>query len=281
MFEKLDEINRRPGVFSLYTAEALWADEYRAKQMLGFHLNEHIDVSSRNADFIDASAAWMIDYFDLEAGKSVCDFGCGPGLYTSRLATSAAHVTGLDFSEHSIQHAREQAEINNQKIDYIHANYLEFEPNKEFDLITLIMCDYCALGPSQRKRLLGILHGSLKTGGAILLDVYSMAAFADRTEDSFYEKNQLDHFWSKDDYYCFVNTFKYEDEAVVLDKCSIFGESGETETIYNWLQYFSQSSLSEELSRAGFVVEKLYKDVCGRPFSEQHLEFAIVATKRA
>ncbi|MEM8570434.1 MAG: methyltransferase domain-containing protein [Pseudomonadota bacterium] len=279
MFEKIDEINRKPEVFAVYTAEALWTDEHRSKQMLAFHLNGSIDVSSRNIAFIDASAAWIIDQFDLGPGKSVCDFGCGPGLYTSRLATSGAAVTGLDFSETSLLYACEQAQLSGQKINYVQGNYLEFDRKDRFDLVTMIMCDFCALSPAQRARLLGIFHRCLKEEGALLLDVYSMAAFAERETARFYERNQLNHFWSARDYFCFVNTFKYESEAVVLDKYSIFPETGEAETVYNWLQYFSPESLRDELSAAGFLIDHMYGDVSGAAYAEQSSEFAIAATK--
>jgi SAM-dependent methyltransferase len=277
MYSLLDTINSKPDVFSAYTAGALWADDYRSKQMLGFHLNENVDVSSRSIRFIDQSCKWITDHFDLGTGKSVCDFGCGPGLYASRLAKSGAHVTGLDFSENSIRYARNQAEAAQLDIDYVQVNYLDFHSTDRFDLITMIMCDFCALSPDQRARLLSNFKALLKDGGSILLDVYSMAAFAAREEVRTYEKNQLNHFWHEDDYYCFLNTFKYDDCAVVLDKYSIFPEVGDPETVFNWLQYFSPESLTKELSDAGFLISNFYRDVSGQPFVNQHSEFAVVA----
>lgn len=279
VFEDLQDINARPELFGSYTANALWADAHRSKQMLAFHLNESIDVSSRNIDFIDASSAWMIEHFDLGPGKSVCDFGCGPGLYTSRLAKSGAGVTGLDFSQNSIGYARSQAEAASQDITYIQTDYLKAKLSAQFDLITMIMCDYCALSPDQRKKLLGVFQDCLKDNGAILLDVYSMAAFAERQEASFYEKNQLDHFWFESDYFCFVNTFKYEPDAVVLDKYSLFPERGAAETVYNWLQYFSPESLRAEFLDAGFEIAQVYGDVGGGAYSENDPEFAVVARR--
>ena len=279
MFEKLEEINRKPDVFETYTAESLWTNKYRSKQMLTYHLNKNIDLSSRNIEFIDHSSSWIVDHFQLGPGKSVCDFGCGPGLYASRLAKSGAKVTGLDFSENSIRYAEEQAENSKQEINYIHVNYLEFEPEEQYNLIIMIMCDFCVLSPAQRGILLNKFQECLKDDGAILLDVYSMAAYEAREEYSLYEKNQLSHFWCEDDYYCFVNIFKYDDAAVVLDKYTIFQENGKAETVYNWLQYFSPESLAEELSEAGFTVTQIYKDVAGRPHSEQRSEFAVVITR--
>ncbi len=279
MFRQLEEINARPEVFEIYTAEALWADDHRAEQMLAFHLDETVDVSSRNIEFIDRSSAWITDTFRLGPGKRVCDFGCGPGLYASRLAKSGAQVTGLDFSRNSIRYAREEAERAGQKIDYVHGNYLAFDPTQRYDLIVMIMCDFCALSPVQRQQLLTIFQNCLADDGALLLDVYSMAAYSERAETSFYERNQLNGFWCEEDYYCFVNTFKYDRDAVVLDKYSIFPKSGAPQAVYNWLQYFSPESLTTELSGAGFATKQIYGDVSGRPFTEQNTEFAIVATK--
>ena len=58
MFDKLEKINAKPKPFEFYTAEELWTDEHTSEQMLQFHLNESIDLSSRNHAFIDRSAEW-------------------------------------------------------------------------------------------------------------------------------------------------------------------------------------------------------------------------------
>ena len=92
---------------------------------------------------------------------------------------------------------------------------------KTFDLIIMIMCDYCALSPAQRKIMLEKFKKILKPKGSILLDVYSLNAFDKKEESATYEKNQLFGFWSRNDYYAFVNSFKYNEEKVVLDKYTI------------------------------------------------------------
>ena len=105
MFEELEKINTRPKPFEFNTTSDLWTDEYTSKQMLSFHLNEKVDISSRNAAFIEQSVEWIASYFNIGAGTKIADFGCGPGLYTTRLAKIQADVTGIDFSERSIEYA--------------------------------------------------------------------------------------------------------------------------------------------------------------------------------
>ena len=54
--------------------------------MLNYHLDEDIDMSSRNRKFIDRSVEWIVSHFIVGEETKIVDFGCGPGLYTTRLA---------------------------------------------------------------------------------------------------------------------------------------------------------------------------------------------------
>ncbi|MCD4754675.1 MAG: class I SAM-dependent methyltransferase, partial [Deltaproteobacteria bacterium] len=207
MFEELERINERPEPFQFYTASDLWTDEYTSKQMLSFHLNEALDVSSRNAEFINRSVQWIASKFNIDKDSKIADFGCGPGLYATRLAKLGASVTGIDFSERSIEYATEIAAREELNISYVNQNYLEFETKDRFDLVLMIMCDFCALSPTQRKGILSKFYKILRPSGSVLLDVYSLAAFDQREEAAAYEINQLNSFWSPNKYYGFLNTF--------------------------------------------------------------------------
>jgi cyclopropane fatty-acyl-phospholipid synthase-like methyltransferase len=278
LFEEIESINTRPEPFEFYTASDLWTDEHTSKQMLTFHLNEDIDVSSRNAEFINRSVEWISAHFNVRAGTRIADFGCGPGLYAMRLAARQADVTGIDFSKRSIQYAQEVATKEGLSIHYLNQNYLEFSTDDRFQLILMIMCDFCALSPTQRQKILSKFHTILEPGGSVLLDVYTLAAFGQRVEAATYEANLLNGFWSPNKYYGFLNTFKYEEEKVVLDKYTLI-EPSRIRTVYNWLQYFSPEALEKEFVKCGFTVENLYSDVAGSPFDPEATEIAVVAKR--
>ena len=278
MFEELEKINERPEPFQFYTASDLWTDEHTSKQMLSFHLNETIDVASRNGAFINRSVEWIASQFNIGRQFKIADFGCGPGLYATRLAKLEADVTGIDFSARSIAYAKEIAAREQLTICYVNQNYLEFEREDRFDLVLMIMCDFCALSPFQRKAILSKFHHILKPGGSVLLDVYSLEAFNEREEVTRYELNLLDGFWSPNKYYGFLNTFKYDEEKVLLDKYTII-EPARTRTIYNWLQYFAPEALEKEFTEAGFSLKVLYSDVSGTPVDPKSKEFAAIAVK--
>jgi len=279
MFNNLKAINERPKPFQYYTAAELWTDEHTSKKMLDYHLNEEIDVSSRNARFINRSVSWIIEKFNLNNKSNVLDFGCGPGLYTNRFAERGINVTGVDFSKRSIEYAAQIASSKNLKVNYVHKNYLEYETQDRFDLITMIMCDYCALSPEQRGIMLNKFKELLKHSGNVLLDVYSLKSYNQREEIAAYEFNHLNNFWSPEDYYCFVNTFKYCDEKIILDKYTII-EKAQTRVIYNWLQYYSVETLRREFEDNGLEVLEFYSDVCGLPYDAESLEFAVAARQK-
>jgi len=275
MFKQLEEVNSRPRPFEYYTAADLWTDNHTSEQMLAYHLNADIDVSSRRVEFIDQSIAWIGSHFDVGTGTRIADFGCGPGLYANRLAKLGASVTGIDFSKRSIEHARLVAAEAGLSVTYVNQNYLEFETEDRFDIILMIMCDFCALSPAQRMTILEKFKGLLAPGGSVLLDVYSLSAFEHREEDVSYEENLLNGLWSPEKYYGFLTTFKYDDISVVLNKYTIV-EAKRIRTVYNWLQYFSPESLQSEFEKAGFRRQEFYGSVAGTPFTESAFEFAIV-----
>ena len=92
----------------------------------------------------------------------------------------------------------------------------------------------------------------------------------------FYTANQLNGFWSPNKYYGFLNTFKYDDDKVILDKYTII-EPERIRQVYNWLQYFATEDLEREFVESGFFIKGIYSDVAGKHYNEKSNEFAIIA----
>lgn len=275
-FRDLEHIFARPKLFCDYSGEALWNDPHVAQRLLQLHLQPDGEQISRQHNFIHRSAAWIREHFQLTAGRSVMDFGCGPGLYTELFAAQGAKVVGLDISSPAIDYARQSAQEKGLDIHYLRQNYLDYTPGENFDLLSLIYCDYCALSPAQRQDLLQRFKASLKSGGQLLFDVYSLKGLAQRQENSLCAHRLMDGFWSAQDYYGFVNTFIYPESKVAVDKYTLI-EATASRVVYHWLQYFSPESLEQELHRAGFEIVSLYEDMCGAPFLGQAHSFTVQA----
>ena len=251
MYEDLKHLSERPGVFSIYTADTLWTEPHLAKMMLATHLDQDTALASRPTAAINR----MVDWVDQSIGlneKSVCDLGCGPGLYASRYAKRGANVTGLDFSASSVAYAKRQSSSADAPVSYRVANYLTDPLPEQQDLVTLIYCDLCALSPSQRQILLAKIRECLVPGGKLVFDVYSEQAFERVTEGASFGRNLMHGFWSANDYFAFQNTFRYEREAVSLDRFTII-EDARTWDVFNWLQYFSPDQIRREIEAAGFT----------------------------
>ncbi|KUG04433.1 putative sam-dependent methyltransferase [hydrocarbon metagenome] len=279
MFKHLDRICEKPSLYCSYTAESLWNDPYISQQMLKYHLDPSVDLASRKPEFIKSSLAFIQERFKLGKGKSVIDFGCGPGLYTSAWAQLGCKVRGLDFSLNSINYAKEEAARSGLNIDYHYINYLDYQGREPFDLVTMIFCDYSALNPDQRKSLLSIMRDSLNNDGHIFMDVPTEQMYKNMKESTSFEIAAGYGFWSQQRHYIFQSNFKYDTDRVGLDKYTII-EVDRTFEIFNWFKYFTISELSNELAANGLELVEVYSDLRGIPFSMESNTMAVVAGKK-
>lgn len=275
MYTQLAKMHVKPKPFEFYTTETLWNDPHISKMMLAAHLNEDLDRASRRKSFISQSVAWMADHFHLGTGTRICDFGCGPGLYTLEFARLGADVTGVDFSQRSIAYARQAAATAGVSVRYLLENYLQYETDEKFDLITMIMCDFCVLSPQQRKAFLQKCRRLLKEDGALVFDGYLLPAFEKSSESVLFQRRLMDGFWSEDDYFGFMHTYRYPAENVTLDQYTII-QKDRTWSVYNWLQYYSLETLTELVESCGLRIHEKYSDVAGSAFSADADEFAVV-----
>ena len=275
MYKLLLDISQRPAPFSRYTAMELWTRPHLARQMLQYHLNQETELASRPFEIINEIVGWIDSQLDL-SGKSVCDLGCGPGLYAQRFTTRGAEVTGVDFSAHSVEYARRKASDDDQEIRYIRADYLEDELPVGFDIVTLIYTDYSVLSPSQRAKLLGRISGMLKPGGRLVMDVAGMGALVDKEECTLIEPGLMYGFWADGDYVGIQRSFVYPDEYLSVDRYVIV-EPNETWQIFNWFQYFTPERLQAELHDAGFAVEKMIGGLRGEPLEANTNTIGVIA----
>jgi len=280
LYETLERIGHKPEVYSRHTVSALWSSPDISEMMLTYHLDTEVDLASRRVEFVERSFDWITQKFQLTEASRVIDLGCGPGLYTNRLARRGAQVTGVDISPRSIEYAREQAATDGLDIDYRLGDYLEIDIEPGYDLATMIMCDYCAISPEQRVRLLRRVGDLLAPGGAFLFDVYSEAYYQTWEESVAFGEGMMDGCWSSEPYFGFLHTFRYDEQKVALEKYVIVERERQTE-YFNWFQHYSLASLTAEVESAGLVVDEAYGDVAGEEFDDSLPEFAVVVRRPA
>ena len=99
----IDIVHRLPDAIAWREGDNIpWSEPEFSARMLREHLTQDHDMASRRAELIDRHVAWI--HQELLGGQPsrVLDLGCGPGLYSSRLARLGHTCTGVDYSPASI-----------------------------------------------------------------------------------------------------------------------------------------------------------------------------------
>ena len=263
-----------PEPFAVGGPHELWSDPHVQQQMLAAHLDPDVAAASREHAFIDRSLDWITANLDVGSGTRVLDLGCGPGLYANPLAARGSRVHGIDLSRVSIEAATRRATCDRATFEV--GDYLT-APLPKHDVALLIYCDYCALSPEDRRRVLGRVRDRMADDGRLLVDLFSERRFSELTQGCTIAERLMDGFWAPGDYVGVHQTILYPDERVVLDRYLIAAPD-RTRTVHAWLAHLTVDEARAEFQEAGFAVVEVLGDVAGAAFDPTAPEFALVAT---
>ena len=271
----LNDLSAPPPPFS--PGEPLfWDDPHISTMMLEAHLNPDTEAASRHPDTIGAVVTWLIDALALEPGAAWLDMGCGPGLYTSRLARRSLSVTGIDYSRRSIAYATEYATAHGLPIEYRYQNYLTLDDTAQYDVISLIYGDFCPLSPANRASLLDRVQRALKPGGRFVLDVTTPVLRARYHVPSNWYAALEGGFWKAGPHLVLERGFAYP-EDVYLNQYVVIEPDG-TLTVYrNWFQDYTPDRITDEITAHGFTIAALWGDLTGAPYTDESDWIGIVA----
>lgn len=271
-------MDERPTPFSAFTTPEFWDDPHISEQMLRNHLDPDSQMASRPAAFIDMSVDWIVSALDLDPRSRVLDLGCGPGLYSHRLARMKFIVDGLDVSSRSIDYARTVANKEGLQAAFRKGNYLTDDLGSDYDAALLIYEDYSALSPRQRETLLSRVRDALRPEGQFLFDVTSSERFSQFTDGIVEAQNLMNGFWAEPPYRGSHETWTYPDEHLVLERYTI-RSAGEVRQFWNWMHCLTPEIVARELEICGFTALRLYGDVAGKPYSPGGESFTVLAER--
>jgi SAM-dependent methyltransferase len=256
-----------------------WTDPHIARQMLASHLDPTVDGASRRPETIERTTNWIATSVGLHPGDCILDLGCGPGLYTERLARAGFQVTGVDFSQNSINYALAQAREKQLPIQYRCQNYLELDEPALYSAALLIYGDFCPLSPEQRAKLLANVRKALKPGGCFILDVTTPRLRQKYgLKNGWYAAGQ--GFWKPRLHLVLEQGFAYPDD-LFLDQYVVIEGDGKISVYRNWFQEYTPETIRAELAAGGFAIESLWSDLTGTPFTPDSEWIGIVARKSA
>lgn len=243
-----------------------WNDPHISAQMLQAHLDSRNDLASRRPETVQKSVDWLISNLNLRTGSAVLDLGCGPGLYAARLAQQGLQVTGVDYSQRSIDYARQYAQQHGLAIQYRYQDYLTLEDENLYDAVLLIYGDFCPLSPEQRSKLLLNVQRALKPGGYFVLDVTTpLHRQKHGNRNGWYAVKT--GFWKPGPHLVLEEGFDYPEESIFLDQAVVVEENGRISIYRNWFQDYTRDTITAELKRGGFAVRSVWNDLLGTPFT--------------
>ncbi|BCS97816.1 hypothetical protein DSLASN_34480 [Desulfoluna limicola] len=247
--QKLIEAARKPEIYAKGTAN-MWVDAHIAQQLLETHLSQDTDLASRKESTISSTVQWILNQVHGDS-LTILDLGCGPGLYTERLAEKGHDVTGMDFSSNSIRYARESAQQKQLNIAYIQQDYLELDEENRYDLILMIFLDVCVLSPNDRAKLLKRIYRALKPGGTVLFDVLNVHHTLGGSESKDWQIAEQG-FWRNRPYLALSETFYYEEQNVLLNQHVVMDEDESIDVYRFWRHTFSPAGIKQVLAEQGF-----------------------------
>lgn len=151
-----------------------WNELGFSTRMLQEHLSQAHDAASRRFAVIERHVDWIHRQALGGSAGLILDLGCGPGLYTVRLARLGHRVTGIDFSPASIDYARSQS--TGLTVEYRHEDIRQADYGSGYDLAMLIYGEFNVFSPADARLILTKARQALAPGGRLLLEVHTFEA---------------------------------------------------------------------------------------------------------
>ena len=270
--QKLLNSIEKPKPYDKGTA-LMWTDPYISQRLLEMHLDPETDIASRRKESIEKTVQWILS----EMGNKTCeimDLGCGPGLYTEKLAAKGHKVTGVDFSSNSIAYAKQSAKQNSLDINYVCMNYLDMDYAGQFDLVIMIYCDFGVLALTERGLLMKKILKALKPGGLFIFDALSQY---DIEAMDFHKDWEISGggFWSDKPYICMNESFHFPENKAILDQHIVLNEQNEYKIYRFWNHYFEEADIEIDFQKAGFTSVQAYSNIIeeSAPYNDKGVVF--------
>lgn len=276
LFNNLKKYINKPNLYEASTNK-FWDDEHISLGMLKSHLNPDNNAATRNHRFVRKSVSWITEQVPPSEYRKLLDLGCGPGIYGELFTNQGYSVTGIDLSKRSIDYAVNEAKTKNLNINYINGSYLEMDYSGEFDVATLIWCDYGALNDKDRETLLKKIYSALKPNGILIFDVFTDRNFEVLTENTNFEFIPDAGFWSDKEHICLNSSYKYEPSIELRQSIVITEDNVECYNI--WERSFSKSDIKKELANADFEIVDLFDSINGEKYTNNSDTMCIIARK--
>lgn len=255
-----------------------WHDPGFSERMLREHLSQEHDQASRRTAAIDRHVAWLHHVVMRDTPGRVLDLGCGPGLYTSKLARLGHTCVGVDFSPASIAHARAEAQREGLACRYDLADLRACRVDGSFGAVLMISGELNTFTPDDARAILAVARRSLAAPGALVLEVHTEAFVREigsrprgwHTADA--------GLFSDNPYLCLRESSWHPESRAAVERYFVIEDGTDRFTSYtSTAQAYSEPEYASLLDGAGFNGFERVPSLDGRPASSDEGLFVLVA----
>ncbi|MBN1428895.1 MAG: class I SAM-dependent methyltransferase [Anaerolineae bacterium] len=257
-----------------------WNDPEFSRRMLAEHLDQAHDAASRRFEIIDRHVDWIHRAVLASKPTRVLDLGCGPGLYTSRLAALGHECVGIDFSPASIAYADEEARRNKLRCTYLHQDIRTADYGTGYGLVMSIFGEFNVFRPDDAKGILKKAHQALRENGFLLMEPHPFEVVRQLGEQSPCWYSGEGGLFSARPHLCLQESFWDAEGLVAIERYFIVdAATGEATRHSASMQAYTDDGYRELLAECGFGDVTFYETMGDLVSKAQSNLFAIVSKK--
>ena len=261
-----------------------WDDPAFSERVLKEHLAQDNEAASRPNLKIKKHVDWI--HKPLLGGKpaKILDLGCGPGLYTARLAKLGHTCTGIDFAPAAIQYAMKNAPkctaYTSLCCQYQLADIRAAEYGDGYDLVIYIFGALNLLPPADARLTLQKACQALKPGGALLLEISSLDAVDQIGNQPAMWYTAESGLFSDQPHVCLMETFWDEETLTATERFYIIdAASGQVTHHAASTQGYEEEELEKMLREAGFEGISFHPSMTGKEEEDVNDFWVLTARK--
>ncbi len=257
-----------------------WNDPDFSSRMLDEHLSQEHDAASRRFEIIDKHVDWIHDQVLQGKPTRILDLGCGPGLYTSRLARLGHRCVGIDFSPASITYAKAQAEEAGLDCTYVHQDIRTADYGDGYGLVMSIFGEFNVFRPENARAILEKARRALVPGGCLLFEPHPFDAVAELGEQPSSWFSTEKGLFSAEPHLYLQESFWDEGHNVTIQRYYIVdAATGEVTRYSSSMQAYTDDEYRSLLAECGFGQVEFYPSLSGSEGDSEKYLMAILAQK--
>ena len=213
----------------------------------------------------------IISLLKISPGASILDLCCGPGRHSLQLARAGFSVTGVDRTKTYLQKARNQAEKEGLKVEFVQDDMRTFCRPNAFDVAINLFTSFGYFEDiNEDKLVVRNVYGSLKDKGVLLIDTMGKEVLA----RIFRERD-----WYEAHGFLVLQERKVSRNWSWMESRWIMIKDGKIEEHKVSHRLYSAAELAALLKDCGFTAIDAYGDLSGAPYDHTAKRLVIVAHK--